>query len=46
MEPTANIYAQLKYRAKRLLLAGDVERYLRTLGRLHALRAASRPGMA
>ena len=46
MEPTANIYAQLKCRAKRLLLAGDVERYLRTLGHLHALRAVSRPGMA
>jgi hypothetical protein len=46
MEPTVNPYAQLKRRAKRLLLAGDVERYLRTLGRLHALRAMSRPGLA
>ena len=46
MEPTVNLYAQLKRRAKRLLLAGDVERYLRTLGRLHALGAISRPGLA
>ena len=46
MEPTVNLYAYLKRRAKRLLLAGDVERYLRTLGRLHALRIVARPGMA
>jgi hypothetical protein len=45
MEPNVNLYDQLKRRAKRLLLAGDVERYLRTLGRLHDLRAISRPGL-
>ena len=46
MEPTVNLYAQLKRRAKRLLLAGDLERYLHTLGRLHALRVLPRPGLA
>ena len=39
MDHILNPYAQLKRRAKRFLLAGDVERYLRILGRLHAMRA-------
>jgi len=41
MTPT-EFHAMLKRRAKRLLLKGDVERYLSTLRELYELRLAER----
>ena len=35
----------LKRQARRLLLAGDVERYLKILGRLYALRTPPHPAL-
>ncbi|HOZ39961.1 MAG TPA: hypothetical protein PLL25_04095 [Flavobacteriales bacterium] len=35
----------LKRQAKRLLLVGDVDRYLRTLGRIYAMRNTPRPAL-
>jgi len=40
METPSTRYRTLKMIAKRLLLAGEVDRYLRTLGLLHTLRPA------
>lgn len=44
---TANEFqVKLKRRAKRLLLQGDVERYLNTLQQLYLLRMANRSSLA
>jgi len=45
MTPT-EFHAMLKRRAKRLLLKGDVERYLSTLRELYELRLAERRSVA
>ena len=39
-----DLYRKLKRQAKRLLLQGDVQRYLHTLRELHAI-GTLRPGM-
>lgn len=43
---TMKHYLKLKRQAKRLMLNGDVERYMRTLRELQALRPASPGAMA
>jgi len=45
MTPT-EFHAMLKRRAKRLLLKGDVERYLSTLRQLYDLRLSDRRTLA
>lgn len=45
MTPT-EFHAMLKRRAKRLLLKGDVQRYLSTLRELYELRIAEQRSMA
>jgi len=45
MTPT-EFHAMLKRRAKRLLLKGDVERYMSTLRELYELRLAERRSVA
>lgn len=45
MTPT-EFHAMLKRRAKRLLLKGDVERYLSTLRQLYELRLNGQRGLA
>jgi len=46
METPLSIYDRSKRQAKRLLLAGDLERYLHLLARIHALRMSHRSGLA
>ncbi|MBL7981657.1 MAG: hypothetical protein JNL52_07575 [Flavobacteriales bacterium] len=46
MKAPINLYRSLKLQAKRLLLAGDVDRYMDTLRRLHELRRSGGAAMA
>ena len=46
MLTTTKYYLKLKRQAKRLMLNGDVERYMRTLRELQALRPAPPGAMA
>lgn len=41
-----DLYLKLKQRAKRLLLKGDLEHYMRTLRRMHEIRSTmTRPAV-
>ena len=39
MKTPIDIYRSMKHKAKRLLLKGDLERYMRTLRTLHEMQA-------
>ncbi len=45
MKAPIDLYRSLKLQAKRLLLAGDVDRYMDILRRLHELRRAGGAAM-
>jgi hypothetical protein len=45
MDTSKHTLDPLKRQAKHLLLTGDLERYLRLLGRIHALRTSLRPAI-
>ncbi len=46
MKAPIDLYRRLKLQAKRLLLAGEVDRYMDTLRRLHELRRSGGAAMA
>ncbi|HRO99623.1 MAG TPA: hypothetical protein PLN54_09345 [Flavobacteriales bacterium] len=46
MNAPIDIYRALKSKARRLLLAGDLDRYLLTLRRMHELRRSGGTAMA
>jgi len=46
MNAPIDIYRALKSKARRLLLAGDLDRYLLTLRRMHELRRSGSSAMA
>jgi hypothetical protein len=41
-----NRYQKLKAAARRMMLAGDMDRYMRALRLIHGLRAHRTPGLA
>ena len=46
MNASTNIYRALKGKARRLLLAGELDRYLKTLRHMHELRRSGGAAMA
>ncbi|MCU0318702.1 MAG: hypothetical protein MUE88_01285 [Flavobacteriales bacterium] len=46
MNTPATTYSDLKNKAKQLLLAGDLERYLRLLRTMHTAANGRRPALA